>query len=240
MKRRLIVLMALLMAFSLAGCSSKEGTAEAGSVQQANDGKARVGDTEFLMPDEVMELKSVNIETEENPEEDNCDLKVTVYYEGPEKAMEAYVMYTDAYLGIQFPERMDSNGYLIRVSNPDMNGSDQLVIRIRKGVIVNDEVIQKYAGKYLLTEYEGDQSMTDFVKKSWEDKSFYSYLEIREDGTATLRTIKDGRIEAENAATLQSLLNDSGTTTEENRIRMKTRQYTLLFERNDEIPADPE
>ncbi|MBQ2582978.1 MAG: hypothetical protein II577_03660, partial [Erysipelotrichaceae bacterium] len=148
--------------------------------------------------------------------------------------------YTDAYLGIQFPERMDSNGYLIRVSNPDLNGSDQLVIRIRKGVIVNDEVIQKYAGKYLLTEYEGDQSMTDFVKKSWEDKSFYSYLEIREDGTATLRTIKDGRIEAENAATLQSLLNDSGTTTEENRIRMKTRQYTLLFERNDEIPADPE
>ncbi|MBQ5755770.1 MAG: hypothetical protein IIV88_00775, partial [Erysipelotrichaceae bacterium] len=157
MKKAIIVLMMMLTVFSLAGCSSKN--EEAGSAQQETDEKARIGETEFLMPDEVMDLRPVNTETEEDPEEENCDLKVTLSYESPEKAMEAYVLYTEEYLGTRFPDRMDSNGYLIRVSNPDVKGSDQLVIRIRKGVIVNDELIQKYAGKYLLTGYEDDEEM---------------------------------------------------------------------------------
>ncbi len=238
MKKAFIVLMVLLTAFSLAGCSSKG--EEAGDVKQETDGKARIGDTDFLVPDEVMDVRSVNTEIEEDPEEENCDLKVTFSYEAPEKAMEAFVLYTEEYLGTQFPDRMDSKGYLIRVSNPDVKGSDQFVIRIRKGVIVNDELIQKYAGKYLLTGYEDDEEMTEFLKKQWEDRSYYTYMEIKEDGTGIIRMIENAKIKSERTFTLQEVLNSNMITEEENGIKMQSGKTVLLFERNNEIPADPE
>ena len=55
------------------------------------------------------------------------------------------------------------------------------------------ETKQSFAGKYLLTEMQsGSESYTEFLKSSWEDKSFYEYFEITEDNRISAYSVTDG------------------------------------------------
>ena len=119
--------------------------------------KRYIGETDFLIPDEVTEVKSTGSEIVESIEEDGqfYDYKVVLTYISIEDAVSAYEQYINAYIGSEFPDRQDSKGYIIRFkNNPEVNGTNTWSICINE---------KRYIGE---TEFLTPDDVTVRSKKS--------------------------------------------------------------------------
>lgn len=232
MKRLLTILMAMLMIISLAGCGS--GSGENNNAQDSK--KNYIGETEFLSPDEVTGTKSKSSETVMLTEENGngYEYKVVFTYENFEDALKAHDQYSGAYINQKFPNNKDSKGYKIALSDPARNESNTLSIFIKQGIVITDELMKEMVGKYLCVEM-GDN--TDFLKQSWEDKSYYIYYEITEDEKAILYLCsgKNSKPVSQGENTLDQFLDDPSVKYEKGKITV-TGSEVLVFEKTDEIP----
>lgn len=100
------------------------------------------------------------------------DYIISFNYEKFEDAIKAHEEYA-AYLDTEFPNRKDSKGYKISLSNPAMNESTTLIVAIRQGVVITDALVKELTGKYVLVAIEGDETTTDYIMNSWNDISYY-------------------------------------------------------------------
>ena len=112
-----------------------------------------------------------------------------------------------------------------------------------------EETKPNYAGKYLLTEMTADgETYDEFLKTSWEDKSFYEYFEITEDGRICAYAVSEGNKQTLmeyyfNADTLGVYEDEAMTkktsdelTYENGTIRMTSANSTFTLVKTDEIP----
>lgn len=61
------------------------------------------------------------------------------------------------------------------------------------GLTAQADPIDQYVGKYRCIKMTSpDDDYTEFLKTSWEDKSFYEYVEITKEGKMTLYSISHG------------------------------------------------
>lgn len=111
--------------------------------------------------------------------------------------------------------------------------------------VTQTDPLEQYIGKYLQVEMKGEEGdYTEFLASSWEDRSFYQYIDITEDSELILYTVDGGeKTETEHygfdAETHSVVLSDN--TKEEiafegDAIILNANGYRMVFEKTDEIP----
>ncbi|MDO5138415.1 MAG: hypothetical protein Q4D71_08165 [Oscillospiraceae bacterium] len=116
-----------------------------------------------------------------------------------------------------------------------------------------EELIKQYVGKYRMTELtSGENDLTDFYQQHWEDKSIYSYIEIKDDFSFTEKMVQNGSVTVTSTAYLDpvdlTLHNvDTFTDGKGTPLDLKDGVITIesskgsrgVFELSDEVPDDP-
>ena len=226
MKRLLTMMLAVLMVLSLAACSSGEGSAPAK--------KNCIEETDYLVPDEVTSVKSTSNEKGAD-EKGTYDNIISFNYEKFEDAIKAHEEYA-AYLDTEFPNRKDSNGYKIALSNPAMNESTTLKVAIRQGVVITDALVKELTGKYVLVAIEGDETTTDYIMNSWNDRSYYWYYEITADQKVISYSVDNGTKTTEGTYELEQFLDFTNVKYENGSITVDNSGELTIYEKTDEIP----
>ena len=231
MKKIITITLTILMSLSLAACGSFENNSNSAAVQEEKI--QYIEDTEYLNPDEVTSTKSQGMEISKGTESDSYKYLAELTYEDVSRAVIAYDEYRH-YIESEFPKGRDNNGNIIILSDPAGNESSTLKVWIMEGIAVSDELIQEMKGKYLLTELG---ELTDFLKESWENKTYYQYIEIADDETLTFYSFDGESLEKVSTLDLYDCFSSPEFKYENGKITMDTDDgQTIVFERCDEIP----
>lgn len=226
MKRFITLMLSLLLVLSLAACSSTDG----GKAPEAK--KNHIGETEFLVPDEVTSKRSTGSETVNGDETTKYDYMIVYTYESVSDAVIAYGEFTE-YLSQNFTKQRDSQGFVLGLSNPGYNESNQIRVSIRKGITISDDLKKELTGKYLLVEMG---EYTEALKKMWEEKSYYQYIEITEDDKAVVYIFQDGKKSEQQEFDLYTFMEEESLTYETGKFTIQRAERTLVYEKTTEIP----
>ena len=204
--------------------------------------------TAFPMPDTVLEIQSTSVETTGILDGTDHELEVTVFYATPEEAYDAFEEY---YHRIQLEyhnEDVLGNRMIFPQSLEELDkaAADSLTFYIKYALAESPETSgaagadadpAAYAGKYLCVEMtSGGSDMTEAIRSMWENRSYYVYLEITEEGEAFVYTVTEGEKALTLSESFWTLIADSGFPVEGDRIVWEDSGSRMVFERSEEIP----
>lgn len=109
------------------------------------------------------------------------------------------------------------------------------------------EKLKEFAGTYLMVDmYDSKTAYTDYVQQSWEDKSFYEFLVIGEDGKLDMYKHENGKTEnitggkdyyldpASMKVSSKNSLFKIQLKYEDGKLFMDSSGYTMIFEKTEE------
>ena len=85
-----------------------------------------------------------------------------------------------------------------------------------------------------MKEIVGDDSSNDYLASTWEDKSFYEYVEITEDNTVTIYLVDGGSRSVVSSWSLNEIM--EYLTLNGDELTLQEGSDTYILERTDEIP----
>ena len=192
-------MLALIMVLSLAACgassqesiNNQEEEPTVSDLTQESE-KRYIGETEFLTPDDVT-VRSEKSETVQLTEDSqHIDYEIVFTYASASSVDQAYNDYKN-YLNSEFPDNKDSKGFMIGLSLSYESSSFSVHIeQEQEKPVITDEMLKDFVGKY--REIKNPGWSDNDIEQMWQERSWYRWLDIDEDGTVRKYKYDNGEV----------------------------------------------